>query len=207
MLNEKTLADFGRILVTHEYIQKTGYLQSILLQKVINTQGNYIPWYTYPAIDLLEDRVTDDLTVFEYGSGYGTLWWAKHVKRTTVVEHNLEWFKKMLLLFPDNVRPIYRELKYGGNYCRTVKDLLPLKFDIIIIDGRDRVNCCKYCLDSLTSRGVIIFDNTHINDYTSGVSFIKEHGFRELRLYGLTPMTVIDNATSFFYRNDNCLGI
>lgn len=206
-MSEKEIFDLCKNLLSNEYIIRTGYLKSLIQKTVTDLYDSPIPWYTYPAIDFLVERVPNNISVFEYGCGFGTLWWANRAKRIVVIEHDSAWYKKMVPKFPSNVRHIYRELTYGGDYCRTVKDLSPLKFNIIIIDGRDRVNCCKFCVDSLTPDGVIIFDNTHREQYIPGRDYIKNEGFRELRLYGLTPMVTVENATSIFYRDGNCLNI
>lgn len=55
------------VIIKSEYIKKTGWLSSILQEKVIDAEGDPIPWFTYPAIDLLNERVKSSFTVFEYG--------------------------------------------------------------------------------------------------------------------------------------------
>ncbi len=195
------------VIIKSEYIKKTGWLSSILQEKVIDAEGDPIPWFTYPAIDLLNERVKSSFTVFEYGCGFGTLWWANRVKRITIVEHNIDWYRKMSAVFPKNVRGIFRELEYGGDYSKTIEDLLPIKFDVIVIDGRDRINCCKHAIKCLSDSGIIILDNSNRKEYVVGRQFLKENGFRELQLFGLTPMITDENSTSFFYKEKNCLDL
>lgn len=202
---------FVDILLNNEYIKRSGWIRSLIEKQVIDASGDPIPWYAYPAIDLLKDRISIEnginISVFEFGYGFGTLWWASKVHKVTIVEHDRAWYNKMVPQFPPNVRPIYRELVSGGEYCSITKSLLPIKYNIIIIDGRDRVNCCHHCINSLTDDGVIIFDNSNREAYIPGREFLKKYGFKELRLYGFTPMVPIaENATSFFYKKNNCLG-
>lgn len=200
----------AHIMLNNEYIARRGFIRSLVEQKVVDADGNPIPWYAYPAIDVLQNRsaLLKDLTVFEYGCGFGTLWWAKRSRRVTILEHDRNWFEKMTPQFPENVRPIYRELKQGGEYCMMPVKLEPIRFNIIIIDGRDRVNCCLNCVDALTEDGLIIFDNSNRDEYIPGRDFLKHAGFRELQLFGMTPMVpILENATSFFYRSGNCLDL
>jgi len=207
-MDMKTLAYLADILLTNEYISKIGWVRSLLEQKVIDASGKPIPWYAYPAIDILtqKENLLKYLNVFEFGCGYGTQWWAAKAHKVTIIEHNREFYDKMVLTFPKNVRTIYKPLSPGGEYSKILKRLLPIKFDIIIIDGRDRVNCCYNCIDSLTDQGVIIFDNSNRKEYVKGKEYLKNAGFKELQLFGFSPMVpVAENSTSFFYRTNNCL--
>jgi len=58
----------------------------------IDKNGNPIPWFTYPAIEYLNNLDLSDLKVFEYGSGFSTLYWSKRCKYVVSVEHDEEWF-------------------------------------------------------------------------------------------------------------------
>ena len=54
--------------------------------------GNPIPWIAYSAIDFIQSRIKSDMSVFEFGSGASTAWWAKRVKEVDAVENDEEWF-------------------------------------------------------------------------------------------------------------------
>ena len=83
-----------------------------------------------------------------------------------------------------------------------------MKYGVVIIDGRDRVNCAYNCLDSLSPRGIVIWDNTDRGRYDPRRKFLRDAGFKELRLFGLTPMVPVEtNATSFICREGNCFGL
>lgn len=195
-------------ILSNSYLHDIGWFKSSIEQKVVDGAGNPLPWMNYPMISLLEERVPAGLTVFEYGCGFGTLWWAKKAKRIVVVEHDKAWYDKMSPDFPPNVRAIHRPLERGGEYCKTVSQIHNVHFNIIIIDGRDRVNCALHCTDSLAKDGVIIFDDTDREEYKAGCDYIKSKGFKELKLTGIKPMVLsVGTSTSLFYRQDNCLGI
>lgn len=193
---------------SNHYLRREGYVRSIIEERVVDAAGKPLPWYTYPAIDICRERVAKYMSVFEFGCGYGTFWWAEHAGKITIVEHDRKWYQDIVGKFPPNVRPIYKELVEDGEYSHILHALAPLKYDVIIIDGRDRVNCSRNCVHALTDRGLIIWDNTDRERYDPGREFLKASGFRELRLFGLSPMVPIEmNATSFFYRDGNCFGL
>ena len=62
------------------FLMKSGWYNSLVSQKPLDTQGHEIPWMNYGIIDFLESRLNNKMTVFEYGSGASTLYFAKKVK-------------------------------------------------------------------------------------------------------------------------------
>jgi hypothetical protein len=50
-----------------------------------------LPWYSWPAIDYLDARLSSDDTVYEYGSGGSTLFFGAHAGRVVSVEHDPTW--------------------------------------------------------------------------------------------------------------------
>jgi hypothetical protein len=64
------------------------HLQSAVRNAPVDAHGEPVPWYTYPAIDYLRQLDFSDKTVFEYGSGYSTLFWASAARRVVSVEED-----------------------------------------------------------------------------------------------------------------------
>lgn len=58
------------------------------------------PWMTFPAIAFLRDIVDSNTKVFEYGSGYSTLFFNNIVAQCVSVEHNKEWRDRVLESVP-----------------------------------------------------------------------------------------------------------
>ena len=166
--------------------------------------GKPIPFYTYSAIAFLEPRIDRTMTVFEYGSGYSTLWWAERAKSVVACEHHPGWYEQMKGMVPANVQLVHEGLASGGAYVGKAAEF---QSDIIVVDGRDRVSCAKACLPGLSERGVVIWDNSERERYQDGYDFLKQHGFRRLDFSGPGPIDFWPWCTSVFYRNDNCLGI
>jgi hypothetical protein len=122
------------------------------------------------------------------------------------VEHDIEWYEKIVDGKPQNAEIIYCELHKDGKYCRT-PSILGEKFDLIIVDGRDRVNCCKQAVEALSSRGVIVLDDSERVFYEEGIQFLLEQGFKHLPFSGISPGLFYLKTTSIFYKTDNCLDI
>jgi hypothetical protein len=78
---------------------------------------------------------------------------------------------------------------------------------VILIDGRDRVNCARHCIACLASSGLIIWDNSDRDYYQEGYDYLRENGFRRIEFVGLPSIVNERGQTSIFYRDDNCFGI
>jgi hypothetical protein len=188
------------------YLEEVGWYRSVEGRLPVDQQGNCIPWFTYAAIAFLQKKVPQGLTVFEYGSGNSTLWWAQRATSVTTFEHDLTWFNTFKQRVPVNVAYHHCALEYGGEYSKVISNYQD-QFDVIVIDGRDRVNCAKNAVLALKEDGVIIFDNTERARYQAGYTWLLEQGFKVLDFEGLRPINCDGAWTSVFYRPNNCLGI
>lgn len=194
-------------------LRKTGMWRSWLLGNVCDffydANGDVNPWWCESAVDLTKRKIlhTPDIRIFEWGAGNSTLFWAHYAKEVVSVESNLDWYQKMKSLVPANVRIEYRELVYGGDYGKVILDEEE-NFDIVVIDGRDRVRCAKNCLGKLKEDGIIIWDNTDRDYYEEGYRYLKDNGFKQLELSGITwGLPGVRDYTSIFYRNSNMWGL
>jgi len=70
------------------YLDPLGYFNEI----PSDAAGNPLPWFSYSAISFLESIVQKRWKVFEYGSGYSTVFWNTKCGRTVSVEHDEYWF-------------------------------------------------------------------------------------------------------------------
>lgn len=119
-----------------------------------------LPWYTYPAIEYLSQFDFSKLSVFEWGAGNSSAYWAKRCRSIVSVEHSELWYEKLsgnlaqnqtLLLEEDQIR-----------YLNAIDDVKKL-FNIIIIDGICRKECAKKISSGgylHPESGLIVFDNS-----------------------------------------------
>lgn len=198
----KQLLSFG----IKGYLAEIGWFKAYETKMSVDEEGNPIPWVTYSFIDFIKSRIHKNHSIFEFGLGNSTLFYASKAKKVVSVEHNKIWFDKISASKPVNAEMIFCEVTVNGAYCRTPQTLSE-KFNIIIVDGRDRINCCKNCLDALEEDGVIILDNTEREHYAEAFSFLESNGFRNISFTGISPGYFIKNSTTIFYKTNNCLGI
>ena len=190
----------------HSYLNQVGYANSVALKRPCRKDGSYLPWMNYQVISFLEERLSNDLSLFEYGSGYSTLFYATLVKNVTAIEHHKGWYDIVETMKPDSVNLLYQPLDDGSAYCNAAaQDDNP--YDVIIVDGRQRVRCAIKAKDSLTERGVLILDDSSRPRYQEAIDKLVDSGFKKLDFIGLKPGSINAHQTTIFYRGENCLGI
>ena len=188
------------------YLANIGWFKAFDTQQAVDANGEALPWVTYSFIDFIKDRLNKQQKVFEYGSGSSTLFYAKRVSKVVSVEHDENWFNKIVSSKPENADMIFTKLETGGEYSKKAA-LTGEQFDIIIVDGRDRVNCCKESIHALSTQGVLVLDDSERKEYEEARTFLKEKGFKELSFSGISPGLFYLKATSVFYKSENCLAI
>ncbi|MAJ97876.1 MAG: hypothetical protein CMD07_01180 [Flavobacteriales bacterium] len=190
------------------YLNETGYLKS-KIQNTLLVNEEYVPWLNFSLIDILKEKLNQNLDIFEYGSGASTLFFSKRVRSVTSIEHDKDWFKKINKVISDksNINLYYIDL--DKNYPNSIKKIDPYKkYDIIFIDGRMRKECCISITENLKEGSVIILDDSDRAKYKDGIKYITDLGYNSLNLRGLKPMGFkIDQTTIFYKSGNNCLKI
>ena len=206
LLKHPSLTRFTCAMGIQGYLKDIGWINSYLLKMPVDNKNKPLPWVTYPFIDFIEDRLDTTMKVFEYGSGNSTLWYADRVAVVIAVEHDKFWYDKVLNTMPDNVTLNYQEIDKSGIYAEFAKNL-NISFDIVIVDGRERIDCIKNAVDAIHSSGIIILDDSERDKYRKGIDFLKKEGFKQLDLWGIAPAVFFKKCTTVFYRSDNILGL
>jgi len=188
------------------FLQKSGFIKSFLTNKPCDPDGNPLPWMNYGVIAFLQERLNKDMRIFEYGSGYSTIYWAQRVGHCTSVEYDKIWYDKMneQLSALKEVELVYRPL--NDNYTAVIQEQ-ETPFDLIIIDGRERVQCAINAFDHLKDDGILLLDDSSRDRYQAAWDFYKEKGFKQLTFTGLKPTGWNADSTTLFYRSNNCFGI
>lgn len=185
------------------YLSEVGWYESFQRRMPVDRCSRPIPWYSYPSLRFLEERVNGQWSVFEFGCGNSTRWWGERVSRVVSCEHDAGWYGRVQQDLPHNSEA---HLKGGLEYASFIREYANA-FDEIVIDGVDRVECALNCLDALKEDGVIIWDNSDRKEYQAGYDYLVGKGFRRLNFSGLGPIVMIPTETAVFYRQNNCLGL
>src|SRR5262245_18982304 len=72
------------------------YIPRCVTHNLINGKTSLdleLPWFSYAAIDFLEDYLEPNMSVCEYGSGGSTLFFAKRTRSVFSIENDPRWFE------------------------------------------------------------------------------------------------------------------
>jgi precorrin-6B methylase 2 len=205
-LMQATRLDLRVVAATVVPLRENGWIRTRRENRCVDAEGRPIPWLAYPAIEFLARRARPEMTVFEYGCGSSTLWWASRVRRVVAVEHDAGWAKGIAAEAPPNATVVHVPLA-GGDAYATNATTHGVAFDVVVVDGRDRVRCTSSAIRALAPGGVVVFDNSDRAEYADAYEELRAAGFRRLDFVGMAPLIGYRTETSIFYRTDNCFGI
>jgi len=184
-------------------LKENGWSKSFIHKKSIDKNGNPIPWLTYSFLDFIQPRLNKNFVMFEYGCGNSTLWFASFVQHIDSVEHEKNWFDLIKNQVPKNVQLMFKELQ-SVDYEKSILSTQNY-YDIVLIDGRKRLECIKFAIQKLKEDGILILDNSEC--YPEIFEFMNSHGFKEIGFSGIPPIVPLKTTTSVFYKNENVLKI
>lgn len=174
-----------------------GQFKSIKKDLPVNSKGEEIPWYTYPAIEFLSQLDFSDKSVFEYGLGNSSIFWAKRAKNVISIEDNKKWYDSIYKKSLKNQQTFL--VKNREEYVNFIEKS-EQKFDIIVIDAKYRFDCAKKSIAFLKEGGIMILDNS--DWYPDVAKYIKESGFIQVDFAGFGPMIGFTWVTSIFFSRD-----
>lgn len=190
----------------NSYLRTTGFLKSHEHIQPIDQQGQPIPWMNYAIIELLNERLQDDLVLFEYGAGFSTRWFASRVKEVHSVEYDRSWEDKVRESLEGTANAHLHFIEVGPDYISAARKL-EQSFDLVLVDGRERVACAINATEALSSKGVLLLDDSDRMEYAEVFPEMEKRGFKNLRISGLKPFSFTREETTIFYRERNCLGL
>ena len=134
--------------------------------------------------------------VFEFGSGASTAWLARRAQQVISVEHHVDWCARLrpLLTGFANASLLHRDLT-EGRYVDAITELGG-EFDLIIVDGRQRIACLERAKPFLKRGGIILFDDSGRSRYRQG---IKSAGLTEQHFFGRSYCVPYPDHTSILY--------
>lgn len=164
-----------------------------------------IPSLALSAVCFLDEYLTKDMKVFEWGSGASTLFFAMRNVNCITVEHSKEWYevliaamfyrdlsqKSIYLIEPENgfdsdyasVLPEYESVNFR-RYVDSISECDDGVFDLVLVDGRSRRACLEVAQSKVKPGGVLMLDDAHRVLYQYAMSKID---WPILDCYGSIP--------------------
>ena len=167
----------------------------------VNSSLQILPWYNYPLIAFLESYIKPSMNIFEFGTGFSTIFYAQNNCKVFGVECNVEWIEKVQELakmynIEENIAiefcPKSHEI---ARYIKNIDELI--EFDAIVIDSYNRIEC----LEEAKKRGakVIILDNSERPNLEHAFEIMQ--GFEVLHFKGEGPNRNGVSESLVFHKN------
>lgn len=171
-----------------------GHGLSAQLHRPVDACGAPLPWFTYPAIEFLGQFDLRAKRVFEYGAGNSTLFWGVRCAEVLSVESDAAWHRRLAGQVPANVRLEHRS--QPADYV-AVLGREPAAFDLIVVDGIERLACCRQAPAKLNPGGLVILDNADWHPGSAAV--LRQAGLLQVDMTGFGPVNGYTWTTSLFF--------
>jgi len=161
------------------------------------------------VIEFLNERLSKDHTLFEYGSGNSTKWFSKRVDTVVSVEHNPNWAERIDPELPENAYLYTKQDRdrYAQSIELGVRKVPQNSFDVVVVDGNWRTACVEQALSVVGDDGVVVLDDSSRSSYQDAKDRLKNEGYDQLTFRGMKPLERDNSSTSIFYHDENCLKI
>ena len=157
--------------------------------------GDEMPWMTFAACEFLSRWLRRDMSVFEWGSGGSTLFFAKHAGCVTAIEHEAAWAAQLREVIGgrgltnaqlEHLPPDRDEAAAGWDaadpsvyassgavfrgqsfqrYVTFIDQFPDATFDLVVVDGRARPSCIRHGMAKAKLGGFLLLDNAERAHY------------------------------------------
>jgi hypothetical protein len=152
-----------------------------------NPLGARRPWWNYAAVRAVGESLRPRDRVFEYGGGASSLWFVDQGADLTTVESDRAWFDDIREAVGAGAELRLAESDGDGyaTYVHSIDQDLDESFDVIVVDGRERVRCGLAAIPKLKPGGRMILDDSDRARYSP--LFDELAGWRPVSYRGLKP--------------------
>ena len=168
--------------------RQVGYLGRWIPTVERTTLELRLPWLPFQIIDRLDEVLTPESSVFEYGGGGSTLWMAERAGEVVTVEHDPEWadaLRARTAGLPNVTLLVRSAADDYADYVPAIDDYPDEHFDVVVVDGRQRVRCFEHALPKVRPGGMLLLDDSERSRYAPTFELARKH--RHVTIRGLAP--------------------
>ena len=139
-------------------------------------------WASYPLHQFLHSLKLEDKNVLEFGSGGSTVFFLKIKANLLTFEHSNLWINKLkskIKTYDDwNINLVdYESREKVQNahekYLQGLEIVEDNSLDLVLVDGRHRVECIRASMPKVKKNGYIILDDSDRTDYLDSYEILK----------------------------------
>lgn len=140
-------------------------------------------WTSYPLHQFLHSLNLKGKNVLEFGSGGSTVFFLQRKANLVTFEHSEVWIEKLKpkLQTYDNwkiklVNYVRREMASNSHeqYLHGLEEVRDNSLDLVLVDGRHRVECIRASIPKVKKNGYIILDDSDRPEYLEAFELLQE---------------------------------
>ena len=164
----------------------------------------YSPWIVPEAVSWLEREICENWRVFEFGSGWSTIWYAQHCKDIVSVESDEDWHQVVNRRVNElSVNNCVLRLSNLGEFPSTIMEFPDDYFHLVVVDSSEdsqnsRFDVLKASMSKVRPGGFILFDDSDRPKYSTLPDYLN--GWKLRKFVGLKPRPLMAVETSIFQR-------
>ncbi len=186
------------------------YVPRWLGQRSLSPLDLRAPWWPYDAAAWLREHLPRSARVFEYGGGGSTLWLEDLGAAVTVVEHDEAWSRQLSQALRPDTQLLSTPVDAAGcvgsaasdgffdSYVAAIDAQPDAGLDLVIVDGRARVECVRRAIGKVRADGLLLLDDSDRARYQPAVALLA--GWERHVFTGLKPGYPVPAQTSIWRR-------
>jgi hypothetical protein len=202
--------DFATLMFLARHPHELARVSRWLRERDAVTMTLRVPWWPYDATAWVASVLPPQPLVFEYGGGGSTLWLEDRGATITVAEHDEVWHRQLAaqlsprtVLLPRPPTAIGSVVSavtpgYFDDYVAAIDGQADGSLDLVIVDGRARVECACRAMPKVKPGGLLLLDDTDRARYRPGVAALA--GWERHIFDGLKPGQRFPTQTSAWRR-------
>lgn len=158
------------------------------------------PWINYCVIQFLHHSIDRKMRVLEFGAGGSSIFFLKKGVELFSIEHEKIWINEV----KERISPVQfskwsphlvlsrnqeTNLPNLEDYLSPLKNIKNASLDVVLIDGRHRVESIKRSMSLIKGGGILILDNSDRSDYQEVFTLLTD--------WSLINTSCITNACDF----------
>ena len=163
-----------------------------------------MPWWPYEIVEYVSQELPGGSRVLEFGGGGSSLWLADRGATLTVVEHHSGWAEELRGALPPSVEVVHEPPSdtgtvtsslssgYFDDYVAVIDRFPDTSLDLVVVDGRARVECAVRALPKIKQGGMLLLDDCDRRRYRRVHETLRtwpKVSFRGLKCGNNTPAT------------------
>lgn len=169
-------------------------------------EGMPIPWWTYSAVEFIDQVIPSSSLILEFGGGNSTLFWANRGNPSLTLEADSRWHTLISASISKSSQKnqvVHVDLGNPKAICDVIGSRT---FDLAVIDGGDnRSLIADIAKRFLGETGMILWDNSERLEYQSTIKLLHATGWNSLDFFGISPINAYASKTSLFFRDSRHL--